>query len=77
MNTTKSILRTAATFALVLATLDMDAQKKDKAMEQQVFYRTVKVDGLSIFYREAGRKTLLPFFSCTVFRRRRGCFSRC
>ena len=23
-------------------------------MEQQVFYRTVKVDGLSIFYREAG-----------------------
>ena len=26
------------------------------AMEQQVFYRTVKVDGLSIFYREAGSK---------------------
>jgi pimeloyl-ACP methyl ester carboxylesterase len=25
-------------------------------MEQQVFYRTVKVDGLSIFYREAGTK---------------------
>jgi pimeloyl-ACP methyl ester carboxylesterase len=25
-------------------------------MEQQVFYRTVKVDGLSIFYREAGSK---------------------
>ena len=23
-------------------------------MEQQVFYRTVKVDGLSIFYREDG-----------------------
>jgi pimeloyl-ACP methyl ester carboxylesterase len=36
--------------------LGMDAQKKDKAMEQQVFYRTVKVDGLSIFYREAGPK---------------------
>src|ERR1700689_2432861 len=32
----------------------MDTQKKDKAMEQQVFYRTVTVDGLSIFYREAG-----------------------
>jgi pimeloyl-ACP methyl ester carboxylesterase len=28
----------------------------DKAMAQQVFYRTVKVDGLSIFYREAGPK---------------------
>jgi pimeloyl-ACP methyl ester carboxylesterase len=25
-------------------------------MEQQIFYRTVKVDGLSIFYREAGPK---------------------
>src|ERR1700677_4029833 len=25
-------------------------------MEQRVFYRTVKVDGLSIFYREAGTK---------------------
>ncbi len=25
-------------------------------MSQHVFYRTVKVDGLSIFYREAGSK---------------------
>ncbi len=57
MYTTKSIFRTLATFALVLAaTLGMNAQKKDNAMEQQVFYRTVKVDGLSIFYREAGPK---------------------
>jgi pimeloyl-ACP methyl ester carboxylesterase len=31
-------------------------QRKDKAMERQVFYLTVKVDGLSIFYREAGPK---------------------
>ena len=53
----KSVLRTLATFALVLAaTSNMDAQKKEKTMEQQVFYRTVKVDGLSIFYREAGPK---------------------
>jgi pimeloyl-ACP methyl ester carboxylesterase len=37
-------------------TVGMDAQKKDTAMEQQIFYRRVKVDGLSIFYREAGRK---------------------
>jgi pimeloyl-ACP methyl ester carboxylesterase len=57
MLTTRSILRTLVTLAVVLSTtLDMDAQKKDKAMEQQVFYRTVKVDGLSIFYREAGPK---------------------
>jgi hypothetical protein len=31
-------------------TLGVNAEAKDKAMEQQVFYRTVKVDGLSIFY---------------------------
>ena len=46
---------TLATLAVVLATTSgMDAQKKDKAMEQQVFYCTVRVDGLSIFYQEAG-----------------------
>ncbi len=57
MNTTKSILRSLATLAVALAaTLGMDAQTKDKTMDQQVFYRTVKVDGLSIFYREAGPK---------------------
>ena len=57
MNTARSILRTLATLAVVLATtLGMDAQRKDKAMAQQVFYRTVKVDGLSVFYREAGPK---------------------
>jgi pimeloyl-ACP methyl ester carboxylesterase len=61
MRTTKSMLRALGTLAVVLATtMSMDAQKKDKAMgqaiEPQVFYRTVKVDGLSIFYREAGPK---------------------
>ena len=57
MNTTKSVLRTLASLAVVLATTSgVDAQEKDNTMEQQVFYRTVTVDGLSIFYREAGRK---------------------
>ena len=57
MHTAKSILRTLATLALLLATtMGTNAKKTDKAMEQQVFYRTVKVDGLSIFYREAGPK---------------------
>jgi pimeloyl-ACP methyl ester carboxylesterase len=31
-----------------------NVENEERAMEQQVFYRTVKVDGLSIFYREAG-----------------------
>ena len=57
LNTTKSIIQTLATQAVVLATsFGMNAQTKDKAMEQQVLYRTVKVDGLNIFYREAGQK---------------------
>jgi pimeloyl-ACP methyl ester carboxylesterase len=57
MNTTKSIIRNLATLAVAFATtLCMAAQGKDKAMEQPVFYRTAKVDGLSIFYREAGPK---------------------
>jgi len=57
MHTAKSMLRIVATLAVVFgASLSMNAQRKDKAMEQQVFYRTVKVDGLSIFYREAGPK---------------------
>jgi pimeloyl-ACP methyl ester carboxylesterase len=52
-----SIHRTLATLAVLLAiTPGMYAQRKDKIMEQPVLYRTVKVDGLSIFYRETGPK---------------------
>ena len=31
-------------------------QGKDRLMDYPTFYRTVKIDGLSIFYREAGPK---------------------
>jgi pimeloyl-ACP methyl ester carboxylesterase len=54
MRAAKSILPVIA--VLLATTVGMGAQTKEKAMEQQVFYRTVKVDGLSIFYREAGPK---------------------
>jgi pimeloyl-ACP methyl ester carboxylesterase len=57
MNRTDWILRNLATVAAVLAaSVGMHAQKEEKVMEQPVLYRTVKVDGLSIFYREAGPK---------------------
>ena len=60
MNTTSSInpiLASITVSALTLATaLGINAQTKDKTMEPQVFYRTVKVDGISIFYRESGPK---------------------
>src|ERR1700755_2279762 len=50
-----SIQRTLAILGfLFTATLGMNAERKGTTMEQQVFYRTVSVDGLSIFYREAG-----------------------
>jgi pimeloyl-ACP methyl ester carboxylesterase len=56
IQTKKPILRALATLAVVFTTLATNAQTKDKIMEHQVFYRSVKVDGLSIFYREAGPK---------------------
>ena len=43
--------------AVVLAmTLGSDAQREVRSMEQQVSYRTVMVEGGSIFYRETGPK---------------------
>ena len=58
MHAKKSILWTLAGITVLAvalaATLGMDAQRKDKAMEHPVFYRSVTIDGLSIFYREAG-----------------------
>ena len=47
------------TFQIVLvATMPftMLAQRKERAVQQPVYYRTVKVDGINIFYREAGPK---------------------
>ena len=54
MRTAKSVLPALA--VLLATTFGMGAQTKEKAMEQRVSYRTVTVDGLSIFYREAGPK---------------------
>jgi pimeloyl-ACP methyl ester carboxylesterase len=57
MNRTKLILQKLATLAVMLATaMGTNAQNKDTTMHHPVFYRTVKVDGLTIFYREAGPK---------------------
>jgi len=41
---------------LTLAAFTPAAQEKDHPMQSQVSYRTIQVDGLSIFYREAGPK---------------------
>ena len=38
----------------------LNSQTGDMVMDNQVFYRTTKVDGLTIFYREAGPKNAPP-----------------
>jgi pimeloyl-ACP methyl ester carboxylesterase len=52
----KSTLRILVNLVVALATSLGTGAQKDRAMEQPVFYRTVKVGGLTIFYREAGSK---------------------
>jgi pimeloyl-ACP methyl ester carboxylesterase len=48
---------TAAQISLVmLASFQLFAQGKERPMEHATFYRTTQIDGLSIFYREAGPK---------------------
>src|SRR6201986_2533838 len=55
MHTRKPIVSALPVLMLtVVASMGLRAQRRDTVMAQQVFYRTVKVDGLSIFYREAG-----------------------
>ena len=60
MNASKanfSTLTSVAVLAVALVTTQgTSAQQEGKTMENQVLYRTVNVDGLSIFYREAGPK---------------------
>ena len=50
--------------------LPTQTQGKDRRMEHPTLYRTMQIDGLSIFYREAGPKdapTLLLLHGLPVF----------
>ncbi len=43
-------------------------------MSKQIFNKYVKVDGIDIFYREAGdRKKIPPFYFCMASQLRRSC----
>src|SRR5438034_3129958 len=42
--------------AVMLASFQLLAQAKERPMEHPTLYRTIKIDGLSIFYRETGPK---------------------
>src|SRR5882672_2569420 len=41
---------------LAILQLPAHAQGKERSVKQPTFYRAIQVDGLSIFYREAGPK---------------------
>jgi hypothetical protein len=48
----------ALVVSVMLASFQLlaEAQGKERLVEHPTFYRTIQVDGLSIFYREAGAK---------------------
>ena len=54
---TRSSFQALATLMIVLiTTVGLHAQREAGSMEQQVSYHTVMVEGVTIFYREAGPK---------------------
>ena len=61
MRKTKLVPFILTTFVFPFAIVSgLNSQTEDMAMSNQVFYRTTKVDGLTIFYREAGPKNAPP-----------------
>jgi pimeloyl-ACP methyl ester carboxylesterase len=55
---TRVALQALATIAVAFAPIFCpDAQREAGSVEQQVSYRTVMVEGISVFYREAGPKS--------------------
>src|SRR6266498_2434423 len=51
-----SLMTLAVSVMLALLQFLAQAKGKERPVERQTFYRTIKIDGLSIFYREAGPK---------------------
>src|SRR5712672_2316019 len=47
-------IRCLGLFVLLIASCDAIAQSKESPMSQHTLYRTLNVDGINIFYREAG-----------------------
>ena len=46
----------ALAVSVMLGSFQLFAQRKERPMKHPTFYRTIQIDGLSIFYREAGPK---------------------
>ena len=69
------VSRMVLVVSMMLAIFQLPAHAQGKERPVNTFYRTIQVDGLSIFYREAGRKTRRRFSCCTDSRLPRGCSS--
>src|SRR5437660_7214557 len=54
MQVTRMVLMVSMTLAIFQ--VPTHAQGKERPVEYPTFYRTIQIDGLSIFYREAGPK---------------------
>src|SRR5258708_39212343 len=67
----------ALVIPVTLASLQLlvHAQGKGPPVEYPTFYRTIQIDGLSIFYREAGPRDAPTLSCCTDFPLHRGCTS--
>src|ERR1700688_4713669 len=50
------IFRMALAISVLLASFQLLSQEKERPMKHPTIYRTTHIDGLSIFYREAGPK---------------------
>ena len=74
------VSRMALVVSLMLAIfqLPVHAQGKERPLKHSTVYRTIQVDGLSIFYREAGPKDLptLLVLHCLKVSARRNTTSR-
>lgn len=46
----------ALVVSVMLASFQLLAHGRERSVEHPTFYRTIQIDGLSIFYREAGPK---------------------
>src|SRR5438309_3162668 len=72
------VSRIALVVSVMLASIQLlaQAQGKEPPMEYPTFYRTIQIDGLSIFYREAGPKDAPTLLLLHGLRHHRGCSSR-
>jgi len=71
------VSRMALVIPVTLASLQLlaHAQGKGPPVEYPTFYRTIQIDGLSIFTERPARKTRRRFSCCTDFPLHRGCTS--